>query len=413
MSGVVFRAMALAFWRDRAALAMSLVLPVAVFLVFAAIFAGASGEQLRVKVALADEVGSDEALRLRRALARDPALELVGEGLTAAEVRAQVRLGAADVGLVVRAGGRTLGALGGYGKAPIVVVVDPIRSVAAQVLTGLVQKAYFGALPDVALGAVAAVLRDGFVTLTPEQERELGGELGALREETLAAEAGGRPVESVLEALVEREAVAGAGLARSHVAYYAGAVAVLFLLFSAVHGALSMLEERDAGILDRLLAGPGGMGAVIGGKLLFLVVQGVAQVSVIFLVAWALHGVDLPGRLGGYLLVTLAASVAAAGLALALTTACGTRRQAQTLANIAILIVSAVGGSMVPRFFMPPLLQRLGWLTPTTWAIEAYTSLFWRGEGTAAVLLPVGLLLLSGLAGAAVARRLARRLETL
>jgi len=265
VSGIVFRAMALAFWRDRAALAMSLALPVAVFLVFAAIFAGASGEQLRVKVALADEVGSDEALRLRRALARDPALEIVGEGLTAAEVRERVRVGAADVGLVFRAGGRTLGSLGGYGPAPIVIVVDPIRSVAAQVLTGLVQKAYFGGLPDVALGAVASVLKDGFVTLTPEQEEELEHELRSLREETLATERQGRPAESVLESLVEREAVTGTGLARSHVAYYAGAVAVLFLLFSAVHGALSMLEERDAGILDRVLAGPGGMGAVIGG----------------------------------------------------------------------------------------------------------------------------------------------------
>lgn len=413
MSGAAFRAMALAFWRDRAALAMSLVLPVAVFLVFATIFAGASGEQLRVKLALADEVRSDESARLRRALARDPALELLAGELDAAAVRERVRLGSADVGLVIRAGGRPLGSLAGFGPPPLLVVVDPVRAVAAQVLTGLVQAAYFGALPDVALGAVAAVLRDSFVTLTPEQEGELRAELRALRDETQEAEAASRPAASVLESLVERETVAGAGLARSHVAYYAGAVAVLFLLFSAVHGALSMLEERDAGILDRLLAGPGGMRAVIEGKLLFLVVQGVGQVSVIFVAAWALYGVDLPGQLGGYLIVTVAASVAAAGLALALTTACGTRRQAQALANIAILIVSAVGGSMVPRFFMPPLLQKLGWLTPTTWAVEAYTSLFWRGEGVRSVLLPAGLLLLSGLLGAAVARQLARRFETL
>jgi len=81
VSGVVFRAMALGFARDRAALAMSLALPVVVFLVFAAIFSGASGEQLRVKVALADEVRSDETGRLARALARDPAVELVGRDL--------------------------------------------------------------------------------------------------------------------------------------------------------------------------------------------------------------------------------------------------------------------------------------------------------------------------------------------
>lgn len=413
MSRVVFRAMALAFLRDRAALAMSLVLPIAVFLVFATIFSGASGEQLRVTVAIADEVGSPETQRLVRALAHDPAIERSGTDLSGAAVRERVRAGAADVGLIVRAGGRPLGSLGDPGPPPIVIVVDPIRSVAAQVVSGLVQKAYFGALPDVALGGVAEVLQDGFVTLTPEQEDELARELARLRQETVEAEAAGRPTAGEIDSLVEREAVAGPSLARSHVAYYAGAVAVLFLLFSAAHGALSMLEERDAGILDRLLAGPAGMSAVVGGKLLFLVAQGTAQVSVIFVVAWALYGVDLPGRLAGFLLVTVASATAAAGLALALTTACATRRQAQTLTNIVILIVSAVGGSMVPRFFMPPLLQQLGWLTPTTWAIEAYTRLFWRGEGVREVLLPVTLLFASGAGAGVLARRLARRHETL
>jgi ABC-2 type transport system permease protein len=78
MSRLVFRAMLLTFQRDRGALAMSLLLPVAVFLVFAAVFAGATGDELRVRVAVADEVGSEESRRLLRALAREPALRLEG-----------------------------------------------------------------------------------------------------------------------------------------------------------------------------------------------------------------------------------------------------------------------------------------------------------------------------------------------
>ena len=174
---------------------------------------------------------------------------------------------------------------------------------------------------------------------------------------------------------------------------------------------MSLLEERDSGLLDRLLAGPGGMGAVVTGKFLFLLAQGVFQVSVIFVVAWLLYGVDLPGHLPGFAVVTAAAAAAAAGLALALTAACGTKRQAQTFANVAILIVSAVGGSMVPRFFMPPFLQALGWLTPTTWALEAYTSVFWREEPLGALALPVALLLVAGVAGLGAARGLSRRWE--
>jgi ABC-2 type transport system permease protein len=66
---------------------------------------------------------------------------------------------------------------------------------------------------------------------------------------------------------------------------------------------------------------------------------------------------------------------------------------------------------MVPRFLMPPALQRLGWLTPTTWAVEGYSAIFWHGAPIAAIALPVILLAGTGLAALAVARTLARRVE--
>ena len=65
---------------------------------------------------------------------------------------------------------------------------------------------------------------------------------------------------------------------------------------------------------------------------------------------------------------------------------------------------------MVPRFFMPPALQDLGWITPNTWAIEAYTATFWRNEPLSEMLAPWTVLALTGLVGLGVARRLARRL---
>ena len=74
MSGAVFHAMLLSLWRDRAALAMSFVLPAIFFLIFAAIFAGATGEQLRLRVAMADERDTETSRRLLRALREDPAL---------------------------------------------------------------------------------------------------------------------------------------------------------------------------------------------------------------------------------------------------------------------------------------------------------------------------------------------------
>ena len=210
--------------------------------------------------------------------------------------------------------------------------------------------------------------------------------------------------------LYERQDVVGQAAALNHVAYYAGAVAVLFLLFSAVHGAISLIEEKDSGILDRILAGPASVAPLVDGKFLFLLVQGFIQILVIFVIAWLVYGVDLPGHLVSWSITTAVASAAAAGLALTVATACRTRRQAQTLSNIAILVLSALGGSMVPRFFMPPALQDLGWITPNTWAIEAYTAAFWRDEPLTAMLAPWTVLALTGLVGLLIARRLARRL---
>jgi ABC-2 type transport system permease protein len=406
--------MLLGLVRDRAALAMSFLLPVLFFLIFAAIFSGATGEQMRLKVALADEVRSENSTRLLAALRREPALlQVGGDGLTAEQVRSLVRRGTADAGIIMREGGEPLDSVSGFGPAPIVIVTDPVRGVAAPMLTGQVQKAYFTALPDVALSGVVTLLENEFLELTDEQREDVEVGLEELGVDAADAQAEGRETGWGFQDLVEREDVAGRSAALNHVAYYAGGVAVLFLLFSAVHGAITLLEERDSGIVDRILAGPGSTRVLVNGKFLFLTVQGFVQIGLIFVVAWLVHGVDLPGHLLPWALTTLIASAAAAGMALALASACRTRRQAQTFANVAILIVSALGGSMVPRFFMPPLVQDLGWITPNTWALEAYTAIFWRDEPLSALLLPWAVLAAAAIVGLVVSRRLARRMETL
>jgi ABC-2 type transport system permease protein len=99
--------MLLGLVRDRAALAMSFLLPAIFFLIFATIFSGATGEQLRLKIAIADEVRSEASMRLIDALRADPALLPTGdEDLNGEQVRALVRHGTADAGIIVREGDR-------------------------------------------------------------------------------------------------------------------------------------------------------------------------------------------------------------------------------------------------------------------------------------------------------------------
>ena len=376
MTLAILRAAFLLLLRDRGALLMALVVPVVFFMIFAEIFATAAGDQLQLRIAIVDEVKSDESTRLLAALTAEPAIRPVPGELTRESARDLVRRGTADVGLIIRADGEDLTTAAGLAAPPLLLLVDPSRSVTATVLTGQLQRAYFTALPDLAVGRVAEVIGTEFTTFTPEQQAEIDAGHKDLRNRAGTEQ----PAGWTFDELVERDNVAGQNAALNNVAYYAGAVAFMFLLFAAAQSALGILDDQEAGILDRIAAGPGGIDVVINGRFLFIVLQGLVQTCLIFGVAWLAYGVDLPGNLGPWAMISVSSAVLAAGLGLLLVTGCQTRAQAQVLPTVVILIMSAIGGSMVPRFFMPHWLQQLGWATPNTWALEAYSGVFWRSE---------------------------------
>ena len=114
-------------------------------------------------------------------------------------------------------------------------------------------------------------------------------------------------------------------------------------------------------------------------------------------------------HLGPWAVTSLVAAAASAGLAMSFVTLCRSRAQAQTLGQMLILVVSAAGGSMVPRYLMPPSVQALGWATPNTWVLEAYASIFSRADTIAEMYLPWAVLGGVGLTGLFVARFVARR----
>ncbi len=406
MRAAMFRVMVLSLLRDRAALAMGFLLPGLVFIVFANIFAGASGGDLHLRIAIADVRADDTSKRLSGQLLLDPRLTRTGgTGLSPDGVRRLVRQGDADVGLIIQRVGRPLEDIGAEGAAPLQLVGDPGREIAVTMLQGALQKAYFAALPDAAVRSIGDLIDKKIAPFSAEQRMRMQKGLDAMR----APEAGAEPQGFRLEKLFERRDAVSRADAAPAVTYYAGAVAMLFLMFSSLIGAMSFLEERESGLLDRLASGPGGVGVLIDGKFLFLILQGFLQVLVIYLVAWAVFGVALPAHAGPWAITSIVAAAASAGLAMGFVTLCRSKQQAQTLGQMLILVVSAVGGSMVPRYLMPPSVQALGWATPNTWVLEAYASIFSRADAIAAMYVPWAVLSGIGLTGLLVARFVARR----
>ena len=360
----VAKIMMLNLLRDKAALAMSFVLPGVVFAIFAVIFAGASGGDLAIRVAVLDQRSDSLSKQLMDDLFRSATLQRVTlETSEPSDVAAAVRDGTVDVGLVMFRRSGPLNRPPLPGRQHFEVLSDPSKAIASSMLTGSLQRAYGELLPK-----------------PPGSDR----------------------------VVVERPVIDVDG-GFTAVSYYAGAVAMMFLLFSTLTAALSYLDERERGLLDRLALGPGGVGVILDGKFLFLVLQGFVQTAVVFLVAWLAFGIALPDKLMPWAFVALCSAVSAAGIALAFVSLCKSKQQAETLGQMLVLIISAIGGSMVPRFMMPSEVQMIGWATPNTWALEAYASVFWRGDPLAALALPGALLLLSGLIGLLIARLIGKR----
>ncbi|PVM93714.1 ABC transporter permease [Caulobacter endophyticus] len=390
MALAMMRVMALELWRDRAALVMTFLLPPLVFLIFSSVFAGTSGDNLQPKIAVADQAGTEASRRVAAALLKSPDVR-AETAPDAAAVRSRVKSGQVDAGLVISADPARPG-------KPFLIIADPSRAVAAPLTQARTQQALAAAAPDVVLHRSVQSLTPALGVLTPVQ---------SARVDAAAAQLRARP-PAVKDDLFAREDIAGARKGGAVIAYYAGAVMILFALFSAMQGALSLMEERRAGVADRLLAGVAGMGPVVTGKFLFLTAQAFVQAVMIFMVAQAIYGVEALQHLALWLPTTLAAGICSAGLALGLVSLCRTRDQAQMLSTFVILVLAAIGGSMAPRFLMPAWLQSLGWFTPHAWVIDAYQAVLWRDAGIAAVYKAWLVLAAVGAAGLLVAQALSR-----
>jgi len=161
------------------------------------------------------------------------------------------------------------------------------------------------------------------------------------------------------------------------IAMYAAGIAVLFLLFSATGNAAALLEEAESGTLDRILVSKAGLFHIVVGKWLGILLLGCLQITVMFLWAEVAFKIQLGKHLIGFCVMTFSTAAATASFAMLLATLCKTRAQLNAVSVVIILSMSAVGGSMIPRFAMSDRMKEIGRWTFNAWALDGYQKVFW------------------------------------
>jgi ABC-2 type transport system permease protein len=154
--------------------------------------------------------------------------------------------------------------------------------------------------------------------------------------------------------------------------------AILMLLFSVALVGTSILEEKENGTINRLLYSPLKGSSILYGKMLFAFFISILQLTAMFLFAWLIFRMDLSVNIPALILMIIATAFAVSSMGIFLAAVAKTRQQAQNLSTIIILIMSAIGGSMIPLFIMPAILQKIALLSLNYWGIQGFYDIFWR-----------------------------------
>ena len=159
------------------------------------------------------------------------------------------------------------------------------------------------------------------------------------------------------------------------------AMAVMMLLFTVVGAGGTLLQERSEGTLTRLNLTPAAGNGVLLGKLGSVGLIALAQLVVLFAFAGLVYGVPVLEDPALLSLVSGTWVLLAVGIGLFLAVVCRSQKQLEGLSTLLILVMSALGGAWFPREITPEWFRAVGSFTPVAWAMDSFHGIFWYGKG--------------------------------
>jgi ABC-2 type transport system permease protein len=401
------------FLRDRAALCVTFLVPIALVTVFGWImtyaFGGGSGVP-KITLWFVDEDLSERSQQVLRSLGRSEMIKLLpgkdGPRLSADELRTKIADGDAHHGIIIPKG---FGTRDEEGKLiDMRMVRDPGRTLEDRMIQIAILQSSFTSGPQGWTDAMRRMLeKQG---LSEKQIESIEGSMSVVQQDfqdafqstdnkdaaritdgSPATESSGTSDDSGGDALkwignamaLETEDIEPPSRPKRVTYQQAQSVSgmsVMMLLFGLTGAGALLLSEKESGTLRRLFAMPIARESVLLGKLLFIGILGTLQMLILFVYGELMFGVGLfrdPLTLAVLIVTWVAAS---SGFAMFIATFCKSAKQADGLATVLILVMAALGGCWFPLQMMdlPTPMFLITRSMMTFWAMDGFQGMLWN-----------------------------------
>jgi ABC-2 type transport system permease protein len=394
------------FLRDRRALTVSLLTPIAIAAFFGFVFGGDRDSGVsKMPVGIVDLDRSAMSRAIVADLGRDAALDV--ESLDEPAAREKVKAGKLRAAIVLPAGfgAAASRALFGVSQKPAMqLLYDPSQSFVKPVIEGLVtQHVMQNVTRDLFSAGGSTSVTDDMLArlrtadgLAPETRTDLISLLeSARRVQSRPARTGdGRAAGGLaVPFTLASEGVSTGPRYNSYAHSFAG-MSVQFILFMGIDSGVGLLLMRELGVWRRLRAAPVSRAVLLGSRVAGTATIAMLILAFVYLVAILVFGVRIAGSVAGFAAVALAFALLAATAGLMIAALGRSVQATRGLSVLAVLLLVMLGGAWVPTFVFPEWLQHLSAFAPTRWAVDGFDAMTWRGLPASAAVKPVALLLL-------------------
>lgn len=164
------------------------------------------------------------------------------------------------------------------------------------------------------------------------------------------------------------------------VIYYALSLMSVFIMFSSIPCMRLLTDERRLGILSRLNASPVRSWQTAASKLTVSFLISTVQFIVILIFLKVVDGSNMTSSATAMIPVFLATSFAAGAFSIFVASISSTGSAADLIANLSILLMAIVGGSLYPISSLPAICRNISVLTINRWSARGFLNILYGGD---------------------------------